>query len=556
MRRWGVLGAACFLGGAVWGQSAPLTFWVGFEAKSWGADYPYALERPGEFLSDRALARRAADGIAVDSLDLPVAPALLDALEALPGVRVLHASKWLNAASVAVEDSTFDPAVLEAVEGVVEVRRMAPGNWVGRLPDAEAPAARSGAVLPPDTGRYGAGWAPLVQLNGAPLHAHGYRGEGVLVAVLDAGFERVDLLPCFGPARAAGRIVEGWDVAGSQAGLYAHHRHGTGVLGTMASFWPDSLIGTAPDATYILYRTENAATEYLLEEDQWAAAAEHADALGADVLTTSLGYTTFDDSTMNHSPSDLDGATARISRASAIAATRGLLVVNSAGNTGNTDWHRISAPADADGILAVGAVNAAGEHAPFSGFGPTADGRVKPEVMAHGWQAAYPTHDTLVKYGNGTSFSAPILAGLAACLMQAVPQATAAEVRAAIIASAHLAAAPNDSMGYGIPDFHRAWALLERQPAAAGPGAVRLFPNPGDGLVRWTAGWAPTRWEAWTVTGRLVAEGAAPVWGGATDVAGGWIDLRGMGLAAGAYVLKFSGPDASATATYLLSPAQ
>jgi len=549
-----VLGAAVCAGGMAWGQSAPLTFWVGFGAKSWGADYPYRLERPEEFLSDRALERRATDGIALDSLDLPVAPALLSALEELPGVRVLHASKWLNAASVAVEDSTFDPAVLEAVPGVVEVRRMATGG--GRRPEPEAPGGRGGAVVPPDTGRYGAGWVPLVQLNGAPLHAHGYRGEGVQIAVLDAGFERADMLPCFETARATGRLNAGWDVAGSQGGLYAHHRHGTMVLGTMAAFWPDSLIGTAPDATYYLYRTENAATEYLLEEDQWAVAAEHADSAGVDILTTSLGYTTFDDSTMNHTPADLDGATARISRATAVAATRGLLVVNSAGNTGNTEWHFISAPADADGILAVGAVNAAGDHAPFSGFGPTADGRVKPDVMAHGWQAAYPTHDTLVKYGNGTSFSAPILAGMAACLMQAVPQASAQEIREAIIASAHLADAPNDSMGFGIPDFRRAWELLEKVPPAAETGSIRLFPNPGDGLVRWSAGWAPTRWEAWTVQGRRVAEGPVPVWAGAAGGTGGWIDLRGMGLAAGAYVLKFSSPDAAATATYLLSPPQ
>ena len=198
------------------------------------------------------------------------------------------------------------------------------------------------------------------------------------IAVLDAGFENTESLPIFQRAWDEGRIQEGLDAMYSQGGLFAHHRHGTAVLGTMAGHLEDSLIGTAPDATYVLYRTEDAYSEYLIEEDYWVAAAEHADSIGVDLMNTSLGYSLFDDSTMNHVYDDLNGTTTRISQAAEWAAQKGILCTTSAGNSGAAAWHYITAPADADGILTVGAVDAEGQHAAFSGWGPTADGRIKP----------------------------------------------------------------------------------------------------------------------------------------------------------------------------------
>lgn len=532
---WGVAAAL-----AVQGQSAPLHHWVAFAGKTDAPNYPYSLDEPRAFLSDRALARRARQGIPVDQLDLPVAPAYVAAINALEGFRVVHTSRWLNGATVSIADSAVSLEPLWGLGFVSEVRRVEAGEGDGGAP---GPQALEGPLSPAD---YGAGWDPLAQLGGEPLHALGFRGEGLWIGVLDAGFENVPTLDVFAEARDQGRIREGRDIVGSTQGVYAHHRHGTMVLGTMTGTAEGELIGTAPEATYYLYRTEDAWREYEIEEDFWIVGAEHADSIGVDILNTSLGYSLFDDSLMNHSPGQMDGRTARISRGMAIAATRGMLCVTSAGNSGATAWRSITAPADAEGILAVGAVDAAGNVAGFSGRGPSADGRVKPEVVARGVAAAYPTHEGTIAAGNGTSFAAPILCGLAACLWQAVPSATSSQVREAILQSASHYLAPNDSLGYGLPDFARAFDLLagwnggptpDGGPgspgtpggdgggvplAEQGPG-LRVFPNPARDVLRWSLSLAdlpsgspplafPGQWTLRDPAGRLLLSGTVPDW--------------------------------------------
>lgn len=539
----------CFHCGAL-GQTAPNRYWVQFEGKlsdelPAGHSTPYTLDAPAEFLSSKAIYRRALQNIAITAQDLPIPPSYVDSLRAMDGFKVILQSKWFNAVTIAVVDPAFDPFALLELPMVTDVKSVLGIDGEVREPAAVEPARTS-----VEQTAYGGGLAPLQQLNADWLHGLGFRGEGVTIAVLDAGFENTENLPIFQRAWNEGRIQEGLDAMYSQGGLFAHHRHGTAVLGTMAGHLEDSLIGTAPDATFVLYRTEDAYSEYLIEEDYWVAAAEHADSIGVDLMNTSLGYSLFDDSTMNHVYEDLNGATTRISQAAEWAAQKGILCTTSAGNSGAAAWHYITAPADADGILTVGAVDADGQHAVFSGWGPTADGRVKPDVMALGVQAAYPFADSTIRRGNGTSFSSPILCGAAACLWQAFPTATAQDIRNAITASAHLYELPNDSMGYGIPDFRKAFELLNKAGAATWASEessdALIFPNPSsDGILRWLyrGDEIPVTWQLFDAGGRLVQEGNVPMWTTADGILQGSIRVNDSSPN-GTYILQLTGSEA------------
>jgi hypothetical protein len=532
------------------GQTAPNRYWIQFDGKlegelPTGHSTPYTLDAPAEFLSPKAIYRRALQNITITAQDLPIPPSYIDTLRAMDGFKVILQSKWFNAVTIAVVDTAFDPFSLLELPMVTDVKSVLCVDGEVREPDAAVPTR---AFI--EQNAYGGGLAPLQQLNADWLHGLGFRGEGMTIAVLDAGFENTESLPIFQRAWNEGRIQEGLDAMYSQGGLFAHHRHGTAVLGTMAGHLEDSLIGTAPDATFVLYRTEDAYSEYLIEEDYWVAAAEHADSMGVDLMNTSLGYSLFDDSTMNHVYDDLNGTTTRISQAAEWAAQKGILCTTSAGNSGAAAWHYITAPADADGILTVGAVNADGQHAVFSGWGPTADGRVKPDVMALGVQAAYPFADSTIRRGNGTSFSSPILCGATACLWQAFPTATAQDIRNAITASAHLYTQPNDSMGYGIPDFRKAFELLDEAGAATWdgeePSDVLVFPNPSsDGIVRWlySGDEIPMTWQLFDAGGHLVQEGHVPRWSTAEGIFQGSTRLDDS-APNGTYILQLTGTDA------------
>jgi hypothetical protein len=539
-----------------WGQSqsAPGRYWIGFSGKLpaelvEGYSTPFQIDSPEAFLSPRSLARRSNQNIAIQKRDLPISPDYISEIKSIPGVKVILTSRWFNAVTIASSDSTFDPTSLLELPFVVEVKSVLQvpilatnlGKELGTVdPDNHTNKSNS----PAD---YGSSWSGIEQIRGNWLHGLGFRGRGLWIGVLDAGFEYVESLPVFKRAWQEGRIQEGLDAMQSQGGLFAHHRHGTSVLGTMAGFLEDSLIGTAPDATYVLYRTEDAYSEYLIEEDYWVVAAEHADSIGVDLINTSLGYSLFDDSTMNHIQEDLDGFTARISQAMTWASEAGILCVTSAGNSGNSPWHSITAPADAHGILSVGAVDSSGEHAVFSGWGPSADGRVKPEVMALGVQATYPHADSTIHQGNGTSFSSPILCGAAACLWQAFPDKTAADIRFAIIRSSHLFESPNDSMGYGIPDFKKAFELLDEGGAApwlsesSQEDEIQIFPNPAqDWPLRWqySGDRNPDTWRILSSSGSIMATGTIPSWITREGVRQGWIKGPSH-LSVGVYLIQW-----------------
>ncbi|MDA0912384.1 MAG: S8 family serine peptidase [Bacteroidetes bacterium] len=525
-------------------QNAPDRYWVQFEGKvnselPAGFSTPFSINSPEEFLSPKALERRARQGIPITAHDLPIPPSHLASLDSIQSIQVILKSKWFNAVTILVKDSTFDVQSLLALPTVIDIRSVQSVK-PNRPSIMEIMPTRASAN---DTSAYGGGWNPISQLHANWLHGLGFRGQGMMIAVLDAGFENVESLPIFERAWQQNRIWEGMDAMQSQGGLFAHHRHGTAVLGTMAGHLEDSLIGTAPDAHYVLYRTEDAYSEYLIEEDYWVAAAEHADSMGVDLMNTSLGYSTFDDSTMNHTVLDLDGITCRISQAAQWAAQKGILCVTSAGNSGSTEWHAITAPGDAKDILTVGAIDANGNHASFSGWGPTADGRIKPEIMALGVQAAYPHADSTIRYGNGTSFSSPIVCGAAACLWQAFPDATASEIRSAIISSSSDFLQPSDSMGYGIPDFRLAFEILSQEGATVWDAAATtglIFPNPSnDGILRWLleSDSTPTEWKLFTSGGQLLRQGSVSEWKDMNGRYQGWVQFD-HNLTSGQYIFQ------------------
>lgn len=300
---------------------------------------------------------------------------------------------------------------------------------------------------------YGASFNQINMLSGDYLHYQGFQGQGMVIAVLDAGFYKVDSLPAFDSLRTNNQILGTYDFVQGNTSVYEDHNHGMNVLSTMGGYLDGQIIGTAPKASYWLLRSEDAAFEYLAEEDNWVAAAEFADSVGADIINSSLGYTTFDDPLENHTYNDMNGNTTIITKGANIAASKGILVVNSAGNSGSSSWNYIGAPADGDSVLAIGAVDVNSQHASFSSKGPSFDGRVKPNVAAQGQATIVASTSGGIQAGNGTSFSSPIMAGMAACLWQAHPSLTNMQIFNIILESAHLYSNPDTLLGFGIPDF-------------------------------------------------------------------------------------------------------
>lgn len=437
-------------------QTGPATYRVQFRDKT---STPFTLDAPEAYLSPRALERRERQGIAIDSLDLPVDPAYIGALLAAGDFELVNRQKWFNSVTIRTTD-TLALDTLALLPFVLDVKMLHDGR-PGRVHAQKFPVQEERQEIGGYyNSLYGASFRQIEMMNGHLLHQAGAHGEGILLGILDAGFLDADSLPAFAELRARNGIVFTRDLAYYDGDVYHDHWHGRSVLSCIAGHLPGQLLGTAPGVDVALLRTEVAETEYPWEEDNWVSGAELADSLGCDVLNSSLGYTQFDDSTMDHAYADLDGLTLRISIAAGIAARKGMIPVNSAGNSGSGPWHYIGAPADAIDILAVGAVGEDRQQAPFSSFGPSADGRVKPDVSAMGYGTVGLGAGGELALINGTSFSSPLVAGSTACLWQLHPDATAQRIMAAVRASASQHDGPDASLGYGIPDFWRAHLLL------------------------------------------------------------------------------------------------
>ncbi|MEO8733122.1 MAG: S8 family peptidase [Flavobacteriales bacterium] len=454
-------------------QTAPETYWVQFTDKN---NTPYSLSDPAAYLSQRALDRRARQNIPIDSLDLPVDPAYIAQLLASGNMQLLTRSKWFNAVTIRSTD-TLALDTLGLLPFVHEVRMLVDGKTrPQRNADKFEKEPKS------YQSNYGTSYRQIQMMNGQLLHeAGGAKGQGMLIGILDAGYQDADILPGLAALRDRNGIVLTRDLVDPGGNVYSEMYHGRSVLSVMAGQVDGKLLGTAPAADYVLLRTENANSEYIVEEDNWVSGAEICDSIGCDVLNTSLGYTTFDDSTQDHTYADLNGLTSHMTLAADIATRKGMIPVNSAGNSGETPWYYISVPADAFDILAVGAVGADRMLAGFSSRGPSADGRVKPNVSSMGLNTiGLDAGGDNVAGISGTSFASPLVAGLVACLWQLHPDRTAHDIMDAVRRSASQYDHPDGGLGYGIPDFWRAHLLLGGRDLTqlSAPTVLNLMPVP------------------------------------------------------------------------------
>lgn len=460
----------------LWAQIAPDKYWVQFSDKN---NTPYSIYYPESYLSPRALQRRANQKIVIDEYDLPVTPDYLRRLSQT-GATILNVSKWLNGAIVYIDDEQ----VLQAVENlpfVVSTRLCY--AIMQNYYDDNYPVRVEGSSLGYIPSFYGDAFNHINTINGKPLHDAGFMGEGMVIAVMDGGFIGVDTIGIFKALRNEGRLLGTRNFVDKNASVFKDSQHGTACLGLMAGYLPNEYVGTAPQASYYLFMTEDVYSENIIEEYNWVCAAEFADSLGVDVCSTSLGYVDFDNEEWTHSYADLDGATTPISRGAAIACSRGMLCVNSAGNSGQKPFPYIGAPADVKDVLTIGAVNVNGELAPFSSVGPTSDNRIKPDVLAMGWGDVVVAYNGTYYSGSGTSFSCPIVAGMVACLWQARPYATPREINDALRQTANRHETPDNKYGYGLPDFGMAMDVLPESKDIETDNLISIYPNPSSGNI-------------------------------------------------------------------------
>lgn len=436
---------------------APGFYWVTFKDK---AGTPFSVKKPEAFLSQKALDRRKKVNTPVTQQDLPVNPKYVAQLEK-SGAAVQYTSRWFNAATVTATAEVIKTLKsLPCVSDVAFVGKAPVASvWKSKAPEGTFDAGRK--ATPIDSLHYGYADQQIRQLNGHSLNALGYRGAGITVAVLDGGFTSADKHYVFDSLRVKNLITSGRDFVDNDFQVCESSSHGMQVLSVMGGNQPGVLVGGAPNAAYVMVKTEDVRSEYRVEECNWIAGLEYADSLGADIVNSSLGYTTFSDKTMDYQYSDLNG-TSEASQAAELATARGMIVVNSAGNEGDSDWKYVGVPADSKGAFSIGAVDSKGTKAGFSSFGPTADGRIKPDVSAAGSRVmAASSSSNQLRPTSGTSLSAPLITGMIAALWSAFPEKTNAEILDAVRKSGSQANAPDNELGYGIPDFLRAYELLK-----------------------------------------------------------------------------------------------
>ncbi len=461
--------------------------WVFFKDK--GLSLSKASAQPELYVSSKSIERRKlrGTGIAIDESDLPVNSTFIQKVEAL-GATVKQVSKWFNGISVTIpKKSLKEIAALEEVRSLDVVYKLKAEKPVKEVLEKQSSTA---TIEQPKSGYsldYGASFTQLNQIKVPDVHALGYTGKGIVIAVFDAGFNRLTHKAFATMHILAKRdFVNGGTNVGDGTNLMGIGDHGTETLSAVGGYYPGKLIGTAYEASFILAKTENTDSETPVEEDNWIAAAEWADSLGVDVISSSLGYDTFDSPYTSYTYINMDGKTCRITLGALRAARKGIIVVNSASNNGYDASHNtLSAPADADTIISAGSVTSSGTRSSFSSVGKTIDGRIKPDVMAMGSSDALasPGNDTTLSYASGTSFSCPLIAGVAALMLQVKPSLKPVQVRDALCATASQASTPDRLMGYGIVNALSAITLVAdssyQPPITVKDFAVdNLYPNP------------------------------------------------------------------------------
>ena len=428
------------------GHSQTEDAWVFFNDKPQASTY---LSNPLSMLSQRSLDRRNRLGINLDQKDVPVDNDYIDQVRQAFGITYKAKSKWLNAVHVTGTQSNIRNLLNLSFVNKIEFANKNIGIVTRPKPYVEQSTP---IRLKRDNFNYGYGDGQINMLHGEVMHQHNYTGEGVLVGIIDAGFEETNTAALFQHLFQNGKVIDVYNFVSNDANIYQFSRHGSGVLSTIAAKSEGVLVGTAPDVSVALYVSEDVSQEMPIEESYWAEAAERADSIGVDVINTSLGYQTYDRSEYNYTMADIDGQTSFISRAAEIAVSRGINVVVSAGNSGDTSWPKIGMPADAASVITVGSVNNIRQKSGFSSIGPTADERIKPDVMAQG-EAAAVYWNGQIQNLSGTSFSSPIIAGMVACMVQAFPQKTPAQIKHDLISISDRFNNPDNDYGFGIPNF-------------------------------------------------------------------------------------------------------
>ncbi|MFN3404640.1 MAG: S8 family serine peptidase [Cytophagaceae bacterium] len=458
----------------VFASKAQDKYFIYFKDKNFS---PYSIANPHQFLSSRSVDRRIKQNIPFDYKDLPVSPAYVDSLKDI-GVNVLYTSRWMNAALI-----TCSPEQLEEVK---QIPIVADARATARIKQStsrtQAQISRIQKEENNNPADFGHAKNQLEMIGVDIMHKNGFKGEGMLIAVLDNGYLNANNISCFDTIFNSGRVIGTWDFVQHSSDVFDEGEHGTLVWSAMAAYKPGTLIGPAYNASYLLLVSEDNDSETITEEINWLLAAEYADSAGADIISSSLGYNTFDNPAFDYTYSDMNGVTTICSRAAEFAASVGILVITSAGNEGNKSWKYITAPGDAENVLTVGAVNEKGYIASFSSRGPTSDMRIKPDVCARGTSTACISPGGNLTFRSGTSLSCPLIAGFAAGLWQANPDMTNLEMLDLIRTCAHRSNNPDNNYGYGIPHYQSAQFRLNK--SFDPKERFFIFPNPMDDQMK------------------------------------------------------------------------
>jgi len=426
--------------------------WVFFTDKD---NVQQSISNPITILTQAAIDRKALHNVPIDERDVPVNENYITQVKNQPGITVYAKSKWMNCVYVRGTQSNIENLLnLAFVSGIEYADKS-----LNFSPITNPVVDKFKIENNSKSFNYGFAANQIEMISGDYLHDEGYTGAGMLIAVLDSGFMGVDTQQGFAYVRDDNRILGVYDFV-NRSVSYGSHTHGTRVFSAMGGLIDNQYAGTAPDASYYLFITEDVSSETPVEEAYWVEALERADSLGVHVVNTSLGYREYDNPAYSHTYKDLDGQTTFAARGGNHAFDKGMLLVTSAGNSGNSSFPWVGTPADAPGVFTIGAVNDIGNPAGFSSQGPTVDVRIKPDVMAQGVAAYVINQNNEIVTNNGTSFSSPITAGAIACLWQARPEYTNAQIMQLVRESAHLFNNPTDKMGYGIPNFQSALEVL------------------------------------------------------------------------------------------------
>lgn len=505
---------------ALMAQVAPNYYAIKFTDKD---NNGFSLDNPEEFLTARSMERRVNQGIAYDNTDLPITASYIDEVAEI-GVEVKRRVKWINTILVKTTNPMLIDEILalsfvESATKIADVNANPPiksKSFFEVEEELDQNIIQTSIQKSTSTLNYGQATEQIELINGIPLHEMGFQGQGMVIAVLDGGFIGVPERIVFDSLYANGQILGARDFCSEENDPFAGSSHGTKVLSTMGANWPGQMIGTAPKADYWLLRTEYTDYENIIEEYNWLVGAAFADSVGADIINSSLGYTTFDDANFDHTWDEINGNTTIITKGADLAAKKGILPVNSAGNDGNGSWQYVGFPADGDSVFAIGATDYSGNIANFSSRGYPFDTRIKPNICAVGsGTTVADANNDYISSASGTSFSSPTIAGMTACLWQANPEFNNKQIMDLLEMSASQASNPDKTYGYGIPDYEAANAFVGIETSSKKElSSFEVYPNPTKDYIHLSLEGDISELRIYTSNGQLIYQ----TYGNQTDI--------------------------------------